>query len=84
MVDLDFLGKHTACLIRNIHMVYPKNPDPSKVANLRTYTPLLYRFKPFHWMVQGFLGQVHYTNKFHTFIDVFGHRSKFPDSAVLS
>ena len=35
----------------------PKNPDPSKVAILRTYTPLLYRFKPLHWRVQGFLGK---------------------------
>ncbi len=26
------------------------------MAILRTYTPLLYRFKPFHWRVQGFLG----------------------------
>ena len=33
----------------------PKNPDPSKMAILRT-RPLLYRFKPFHWRVQGFLG----------------------------
>ena len=31
----------------------PKNPDPSKVAILRTYTPLQNRFKPLHWRVQG-------------------------------
>ena len=37
-------------------MTHPKDPDPSKVANLRTYTPLLCRFKPFHSRVQGFLG----------------------------
>ena len=30
-----------------------KNPDPSKMAILRTYTPLLYRFKPFHWRAKG-------------------------------
>ena len=30
--------------------------DPSKMAILRTYTPLLYRFPPFYWRVQGFLG----------------------------
>ena len=35
-----------------------KNPDPSKMAILRTYTPLLYRFKPFHWRAQEFLGWV--------------------------
>ena len=35
----------------------PKNPDPSKVAILRTYTPLLWRFNPLHWRVQGFLGK---------------------------
>ena len=35
---------------------HPKNPDPSKVAILRTNTPLVYRFKPLHCRVQGFLG----------------------------
>ncbi len=30
---------------------HAKNPDPSKIAILRTYTPLQYGFKPFHWRV---------------------------------
>ena len=33
----------------------PKDPDPSKLAILRTQ-PLLCRFKPFHWRVQWSLG----------------------------
>ena len=36
----------------------PKYPDPSKLAILRTYTPQVYRLKPLHWRVQGFLGWV--------------------------
>ena len=38
-------------------MFHPKNPDPSKMAILRP-GPLLFRFKPFHWRVQGFLGYI--------------------------
>ena len=34
---------------------YPKDPDPSKLAILRT-RPLQYRFKPFHWRVKWSLG----------------------------
>ena len=37
---------------------HPKNPDPSKAWLFWGPGPLLYRFKPFHWRVQGFLGQL--------------------------
>ena len=31
--------------------IYPKDPDPSKLAILRTQPPI-YKFKPFHWRVK--------------------------------
>ena len=39
----------------------PKNPDPSKVAILRTYiyTSAIQVPSPLHWRVQGFLGGVY-------------------------
>ena len=40
----------------DISIYIPKYPVPSKLAILRTKTPLLYRFKPFHWRVQWSLG----------------------------
>ena len=46
---------------------HPKNPDPSKngIWRTRTIGPLLYRFNPFHWRVQGFLGHVKITMVHH-------------------
>ena len=49
----------------NTKLPIPKYPDPSKLAILRTYTPLLYRFKPFHWRVQRFLGMKHFKTMKH-------------------
>ena len=44
-------------LLKCYSFYHPKDPDPSKLAILRTL-PLLYRFKPFHCRVQGSLGQI--------------------------
>jgi len=37
---------------KNQEFKHPKNPDPSKVDDLRTYTPLPYRF--IHSSIGGF------------------------------
>ena len=37
-------------------VIYPKYPDPSKLAIFEDLLPASYRFKPFHWRVQWSLG----------------------------
>ena len=44
--------------VGHVYTPYPKYPDPSKLALLKTL-PLLYRFKHFHWSVQWPLGSIH-------------------------
>ncbi len=46
------------CSVQPPHSNHPKNPDPSKVATLRTRTPAIQVQTPIYWRVQWFLGQV--------------------------
>ena len=60
-------------------MSFPEAPDPSKVAILKTSTPLLYRFKPLDWRVPMILRVCSYTNQY----QLFGVGPAFSHSAEL-